>query len=1046
MKQYIKIVILGVALLICHFGIAQDTTSVFQGIIFDEFNQPMAEVSVGYNALNGERGKVFSNEDGTFEIKHSSSLLQLEVSYPGFYAIKRTVTKSSNTIFVMEPQYDFSFLAPAASATGGLRYKDYNGSTLSLPNTNNNINAESVDELLKGQTGIYAESRSGMSGDGSNILVRGLTGLYTIQKPLVVVDEMILGVYDFEDTGIPGNDIVRMTGINPSDVINITVLKGSEAAIYGMQGANGVIHITTREPLATETTVNFKASGGIAWHSDNIPLLNAEQHRSYTRSQLFGAGYTLETLEAQYPFLGDHVQFNDYPTYDQDTDWQDEVFKPARKSDFYVNLNGGDEIARFFASVGYTGNQGIIENTNMNRFTSKLRSSINITQKLSMDANVGITFRDDDFLDMSTSVIANPILSALTKSPMVGVMQATGDYHYNQLFEDADAFGMSNPVVLTEDVDGFMSSLMFIAQIKFNYVFNPQWKLQVAVGNEFNNTDSRYFRPDYGVGSIQGDETLNYALKSNDKYRSFSNDNRLTWTPDLGLSSKLTMNIGTRLASTELSLGRQWGINTGNDNKRTIKNVDEDSRRKEGFDQAYTRFSTYWHTNYIYKNKLFVNAMVSVDGSSRIGDNANEIASQYIKLGDKTFGVFPALTVGYDVFENSFFNRYRKTLNTFKINAGASIAGNDGFGNFIAKDYYDATSYWRLTGLARAGLTNTQVKWEDVYTVNLGLDAQFFSNRVNLTFDAYKNWTKDALVEEFYTPIFGFETAYINSGELEGKGLELGLGVDVIRSRNWEWNIGANVTYQKNEITKLAEDVEVEIEGGSKIHRVGEVPGQFYGFKAIGVYTDEQSVKDNYLTNRLKEPFGVGDIIFADLDNNGIIDDNDRTIIGNPMPELFGSVSTSLRFKSFSLFARMNLVGDREVYNYTRQQLEGMTGFANQTVSTINHWTKEGDITEIPQNKLDDPQGNARFSDRWIENGKFARLQDVTLSYHFDMNNTSWLNSLRLYATGKNLVTFSDYLGYDPEFYKGTTGNNMGVDYGRMPTTPTVIFGLELGF
>ncbi len=1032
---------------------AQDSENEFSGKVYTASNGellPMATVTV--IQPNGIKKQEFTGFEGEFTVTSTFSELLLEVSFPGYFTKKVYVkTGIESSIYLVSDKY------PSVNKKYTINGEETSiltsqYSVATFDNVKHNRASETIDDLVKGLSGVYAEKRSGMPGEGSNILIRGINTLNALHNPLIVVDGMIFGAYSFDIQAIDGNDYFTALGINPNDVKEIIVLKDAAAtAIYGLQGANGVIQITTQQVAMGQTTINFKGTTGVTWDDQRLPMLNASQHKTLLQEQLFSQDYTLTDIESEYPFLGASVKPGDYPVYDHNTDWQDELYDLGIKTDFHLGLKGGDETAKFYGAVGYTHNEGAIKNTDFDRFSLRFNSNVNVTNKFSMDASFAFSRSENGLLEQSTSHIGNPLYAALYKTPMQGVLQSLGDGVYNNILEDADVFGYSNPIALTENARGRRKSYFVTGNVDFAYRFKKELELKVLVGTELNQTDEAYFRPDYGVGQLEGDGTFNYVATKADKYRSLVGDIRLKYDRLFGHEHKLFAKLGVRGRISEIKTANQWGANTVSDQFRTLSGADENTIRKIGNWEKYNSHTFYLNSNYNFRNKIFISASASLDASTPIGRNANGD----LNIGGLNMGLFYGVGIGYDLAQEVFMNSL-SWIDILKIKANYGKTGNDMFASYLAKDHYVGVQFYNVSGLTRSSLMNDEIKWEDTYSYNIGLDASMLNERLNIGATYYNRKTKDALVAKDADEITGFEYVFTNEGTIKSDGIEFDLNYQVF-DRDFKWNIGASITKSSTTIDKIPNDEVIDVTGGWKINRVNEAPGSFYGHIYEGVFSSEAEANNSGLVDQFGRSFKAGDAKFKDLiteDTNndgipdagdGIIDEKDRTVIGNPFPEYYGSLINNFKYKNWGLYIRINFVEGRDVFNYARYRLEAMDSYGNQTAATLSRWNEEGDITNVPQAVYGDPMGNSRFSTRWIEDGSYIRLQDVTLSYDFKIE-SSWLKSAQVYVTGQNLLVLTDYLGNDPEFYSGSSIYGMGIDYFKSPNSPLIMGGVKIGF
>jgi hypothetical protein len=389
-----------------------------------------------------------------------------------------------------------------------------------------------------------------------------------------------------------------------------------------------------------------------------------------------------------------------------------------------------------------------------------------------------------------------------------------------------------------------------------------------------------------------------------------------------------------------------------------------------------------------------------------------------------------------------------KAIQNLKLRASYGLTGNYDIGNYAAKQYYVSQNFLGVQGLIRGNIANPQLKWETVTKANLGLDVSLFNERLNLTFDYFNNDAKDLITYEPVPAASGFEYVITNNGAMRTKGFDFTINGRAI-NKAVKWDLGFNFSKYKNEITKVPGDQLLnQFAGATYITKVGDQANLFYGYKTNGIYST-QNLADaaglSYLNSLgTAVPFQAGDVIFADLNNDKIIDENDRQVIGNPNPDFVGAISNSITYKKWSFDALLSFSLGNDVYNYQRNVLESMSSYENQTPNVINRWRVEGQVSDVPRAAWGDPAGNARFSDRWIENGSYLRLRSATINYNFSFKDKA-IKYAKVYLMGNNLVTFTKYLGYDPEFSSGNGLFTQGVDSGLEPQFRTVQLGVRIG-
>ncbi|GHT76624.1 hypothetical protein FACS189463_2060 [Bacteroidia bacterium] len=454
--------------------------------------------------------------------------------------------------------------------------------------------------------------------------------------------------------------------------------------------------------------------------------------------------------------------------------------------------------------------------------------------------------------------------------------------------------------------------------------------------------------------------------------------------------------------------------------------------------------SAYLDAAYSLKDRYRLSVSLSEDGTSRAGAN-------------QRYALFPSIGTAWDIAAESFMAGL-PSLNALQLRATAGITGNDRFSYLASSEYFQATDYLNMKGILLSNLENDKLKWETTTKTNIGLDVAFFNERVALSADFYLNKTNDLITFQPLNHASGFTGAYVNGGNLENRGLELKLGLRIVDTRDFKWNTRFSIAKYKNKITALpgGNDILNEYSGATILSRVGQPLGVFYGYQTLGVFaTAEEAHNANlstYYDDRYRFAFEAGDIHFKD-NGDGIIDEKDRRIIGDPNPDFFGSVALNFSYKRFLLDVVFTGVYGNDVYNHLRAQTEGMNGFYNQSndkisffnqsTHVLNRWKAEGQVTDVPRADFYDRRGNSRFSDRWIEDGSFLRLKNLTLTWKFPKK-LGFLDGFSVFASAENLFVITKYLGGDPEFSSSPYSLYQGIDTGFLSQGRSFMGGVKI--
>ena len=597
---------------------------------------------------------------------------------------------------------------------------------------------------------------------------------------------------------------------------------------------------------------------------------------------------------------------------------------------------------------------------------------------------------------------------------------------------------MANPSVVTNNVNSENSFYRFMGNIDLFAQLNKNLKFTTNFGVNFNKEREEVFYPKGGIPYGHFDN--NVEITSNAQHRverlfTLFDENRLTYTFDFAHDHKLDATLGFRYMTSRAENDFGETYNAPDNAYTSIGNGLIEYAATGGMLGKWNWLAAYANVNYNLYNKYFVDAVISADASSRYGEDVGVL--QY----------YPSVTAAWLLSSEKWFRA--DFVDMLKFRAGYTQAGNDNIGNYAAKRYYVAQNFLGNYGLVRANLMNKDLKPERVTKFNVGLDMSFFNEAFTLSADFYKNTVTDMLVyskAKYYT---GLDSYIDNGGEMENVGIDVTATARLVNTKNVKWDLGITASHNQNEVTALKTGAfNTELAEGTIRTQVGSPLGIFYGYKTNGVYstTEEAETDDLYtMVGSVRTPFEAGDVRFVDAHADGLIDEKDMQEIGDPTPDLYGSIFTNLKVKRFNLSAQFKYSLGNDVYNYTRRNLETMSGWENQTEAVRNRWQVEGDITNMPKMVYGDPRGNARFSDRWIEDGSFLKLKNVTLSYNVPMHNDV-LTDLVVYGAVENLFTITDYKGYDPEVISSAANPLIyGIESYSTPHTTTFYVGVKVG-
>jgi TonB-linked SusC/RagA family outer membrane protein len=828
--------------------------------------------------------------------------------------------------------------------------------------------------------------------------------------------------------------------IDKRNISGIVLLKDAvTSGMYGVKGSNGVILITTTPPRGGKTTLDVSVSGGISTSPRKIPVMDADHYSSYVMEQLYNSGMSSTEIFEQYPFLEFDPDYLFSSRYDNNTDWQDEIFQTGNLWDAHLNVRGGDARARYSLSGGYLTNDAIVKNTGYSRFNFRFNSVVQVSSRIDIGFNLGYTSGRYKLMETGASPQTNPIYASLIKSPMLTVYQRDQDGISLPLYDDVADFGLSNPVVIVDKVEASDATSKFLGVSYLNVKLSEKLSVRAQFGLDRLKSNEKIFIPSLGMAR-QGDGSAERSMKVQvDQFYSLMGEARLSYRNRINYIHDLTLDAGARYLVNRLLQDFGSSQNSATDEFQDLNSGKVDEKAVGGRDERWSWLNYYLSLNYNLLDRYILSGNLSIDASSKFGQEAEG----GITMGGYHFAVLPSAGVAWRISSEPFIPSWR-FLDEFKLRASYGLTGSDDLVNYYTRLYYRSIPYYSITGFTLNGLYNPGLKWETVKQGNLGLDLALFSERLILKADWFKSVTEDMLCSVSLPEYYGVENYLTNGGSAQNRGSEFSVYVRLIE-RPFRWEIDANFSRYENEVLELEGDrIITTFEGGEKITKAGFPMGQFWGYRSLGVFSTQQEADAVGLVDKVGRPFNAGDIRFADLDENGIIDELDKTIIGNPHSDYIFGFFNRFSYKGLSLDLFIQYVKGVDVFNYLRSRTESMSGIENQSTAVYNRWISDGQVTEIPASNFGDPMGNNRFSSRWIEDGSFFRLKSITLSYTFSRK-LAFINELNIYITGMNLLTSTSYLGYDPEFSYADGVLAQGIDYGKIPQPRTMVVGLKIG-
>lgn len=1045
------------------------------GYVYDAATkQPIDGARVQAYGFN--RYAVMTGEDGKYTFKVPTFVNSLYITVLGYNDVQTSFDGTT---------------APSVGLYSSVFNKTYDPTTnitatsKALVETTSAIIAdEEIDHLLSGD--IHTINRSGLRGQGIAMFIRGINSLNINAQPLIILDGMMIDP-QLDRTSIHEgffNNI--LAGIDPEDIESIEVLKNA-TALYGARGGNGVVLINTRRGHSMATKINVSANIGFELKPSLTPMLNAGQYRNYLSDLMGTTKYGSEhtTSNASIPFLNSNPSYYWYPMFHNETNWSNSLYHTATTQNYKINVQGGDDVAMYSLALGYTNSESTAKKNDFDRLNIRFNTDIKLIKNLSTQLDLSYSkmaynLRDNGWAESyATQTIAAPNVLGLIQAPFLSKygyyagddsklhLSSTYAGKYvddeNYPFDFASLYGtntaLANPYWILKNGEGDNKNRQEVTQFNLNIMpkleINKHWYLTNRFAYQLNRSNEKYFLPNAGSPyfEYEGYGTVTSMVKSLfSKETAIHEDLRAHWSANYGMHDVMAFG-GIRFTSNRFSDSYMRSYNPGNDK---MPNMTATYRDVEGNQDGWNNLAYYLFGRWSIKNTYFLEGTLSAETSSRFGSEAQE----GIKLFGVRWGIFPSLQAGW-VISNEKWMRQLPFINYLKFTAGYDESGNDNFDYSAARTYFKSYTYLRTaTALQLANIENPSIQWETTRRWNLGLSGSFLQNRIQAGADFYVSNTDNLITQKSIGYLSGLNGYLCNDGSLRNIGVDVKLNVIVANTKNFKWQLGATMGHYKNKLTSLPEDDYTQtIYGAEILSAVGKSVGVFYGYKTAGVFSTDAAAsqattktEDGYLKypTGIKETpyrnFSAGDMHFVDMNNDGVIDNHDKTVIGNPNPDIYGTIYTNLSYKRWSLDINFKYSVGNDIYNYQRSRLESLNTFYNQTRAAVNRWTSEGDRALLPRAMSTESEewvNNERFSDRWIEDGSYLKLKKVRLSYEWPIN-ASWIQGVTIWGEANNLVTLTKYTGKDPEFSCGNGVLYQGIDTGMLPSNRSFNLGVKI--
>lgn len=907
-----------------------------------------------------------------------------------------------------------------------------------------------VDQLLQGQvSGITVTRASGQPGGAVSVRIRGVTSVTGSNEPLYVIDGVLVnsaGSNSFNFSQFGGasgqTEVSPLSTLNPADIESIEILKdASAAAIYGSQASNGVVLITTKRGKNGVTKVTLDAYSGIQSVPRTYDLMNLREYAQFNNEARATIG--------QEPL----PQFKNPAILGEGTDWQDAIFREALITSNQLSITGGNESTKYYTSVNYFNQEGIVINTDFRRYGMRLNLDHKFSDKFKIGNNINFSNSLENVVlnDASNGIIA----TALQQSPDIPVRLSDGTFGApNQQL----GLGTDNAVNPVAWADVRKTSL---ERFKINGNFFIETKLAEGLtfrsdmGYDYNTSRSEAFNPTYEFGGIINN--VNTSVKSLGESFFWLFKNYLTYNKDIG---KHSLNF---LLGTEAQEGIFKGLtgqraNFPSNDLTGLNTGDVQTSVADSNEIGSSLLSYFGRINYNFNSKYFLSTSIRIDGSSKFAPG-------------KRFGVFPAASGAWVVSKEPFLED-SDVINWLKIRAGFGTSGNQNIGNNLFLESLTNIPTAFGSGFVLQNFPNPDVTWESLISPNLGIELGLLDDRIHLEVDLYKKISRDFLAPRPLPSIFGTHNAQaflgvnpptVNFGEMTNTGIDLNLKTRNIENEKFKWTSDFIFSAYRNEVKELVNENDAIVgffAFGQELTRSieGQPIGQFYGFVTDGLFRSEDELNSGPIPienvnagNPEQNGTWLGDIRYKDLNNDGVIDGDDRTFIGSPHPDFTYSITNNFKMGIFDLSIFLQGSQGNEVYNWTRTITEGITLPTNNGIRGItNRYSATNPEGVLPRYAIGNPNGNNRISDRFVEDASYLRIQNIAIGCNLPgrfFGENSFINQFRIYGSVQNLYTFTKYTGFDPEVGSYNQSAILtGIDFARYPVPRTISIGLNVQF
>lgn len=1023
----------------------------------------------------GTTNGTMTDNDGHFTLTVSKGAV-IEISSIGYKT--QEITVGAQTNFTVTLSEDNEFLDEVVVVGyGSMKKSDLAGASVSMKESDlKGSIISSLDQSLQGRAaGVTAVTTSGAPGSSSSIRVRGQATINANAEPLYVIDGVIVqgGGNTGADFGLGdalGNGKVStispLSTINPADIVSMEILKDASAtAIYGAQGANGVVLITTKHGKSGEAKFSYDGMVAMSRQTVRLNMMNLREYAQYYN----------EMIEE-----GEIDENNSYyatpSLLGKGTNWQDEIFRTAWQHQHQLSAQGGSDKVQYYVSGSYMDQQGTIIGSNFNRFSvrTNLDAQLKKWLKLGVNATYAITNDNLKLADSNQGLI----YYSLTTIPDIPVYDVNGNYSSTI----REGYTSPNPVALAMMDEILLKRKKLSGNIyaELTPIKHITWRTEL--GFDMGESDANRYKPMVDLGGwVRSQNSISYQKNSNYFWQL---KNYLTYANQWGKHSVTAM-VGQECWESKWNYLSGSNTDLPSDEVHNVALATGTPSISSGFGSS-SMASFFTRETYNYGDRYLGTYTYRYDGSSNFGPK-------------NRWAGFHSVALAWRFSNEKFFEPVKKVIDNGKLRLGWGQTGNSSIGSYAWGAAITRMPSALGIGFRPSNIPNTSIRWESQEQYNVGLDLGFFNGRLNLTVDAYYKKSDDMLMSMQLPSYMGtqgngsskLQAPKGNYGSIENKGLEITLDAHPVQLKNFSWDSNFQISFNKNKLLSLSDTENATLVGYGQwgdvvcVSEIGKPLYNFYGYKVEGVYKDLDDIQNS--AKPAKYPSDgvfsrgntvwVGDIKYKDVDENGIIDERDRTDLGSPLPKFTFGWTNTFRYRNLDLSIFLNGSYGNKVMNYNSLTLTHMNStWTNQLQSVVSKRARLEPIdptivyadgskwfdhidnvrvknpgTKIPHTSINDPNDNDRISDRYVEDGSFLRIKNITLGYTFPkaLLNKAKIENLRVYVNIQNLYTFTKYTGYDPEVGASTqdsSGLTYGLDNGRYPSPAMYSFGLNITF